>query len=231
MTARDDTMKRILSIRDDQLRFTEHFSWLPRRAHLATGFPATTVSPGEVGAVSDLTGARSRFTAAAFQPSGLEQTQALLAFALRVAPEPASTDTEGNTVGAADYAGVFYRTPVRARIFLTRKTGTEVPIGAPAPILQLGMVQAIHIEGSPIVARDRGATWSNGSLTSVAAGGNSASGPAALDAISSIADFDRTRDLAREARELAELQSRTSLEKARQAYLETITPTTATAPN
>ncbi|MBC7769355.1 MAG: hypothetical protein H7124_11260 [Phycisphaerales bacterium] len=133
-----------------------------------------------------------------------------------------------SSVSPTQFTGVYHRNPVRVRAILSRTEGAcrEIGWGASAPlnlsVFQLGPLQRISIEGSPLFARSRGATFTNGALSSISAGANDATGPAALGALSDVADAQRQAELSEIARDTAELTALTALAKAREAYNETL---------
>lgn len=206
ITVRDDLLKRLLAVRDGPLRFTLTFAWTPRAGETATFPDAET-------AISTNREAAARFT----DPRSALQ---FLQFGISGTPEVVADEGIVAASSPQAYRGVYYRAPVRARVTVRRET-REIAL-QDISVLQFGALRAIPIRGSSFVTRSRGATWRDGALTSVSAGANGASGPALLGLGADLADTDRTIDMARDARELAELQALTALAKAREAYEQTV---------
>lgn len=257
---RNAALLRILDLRDNELRFSVRYRWLPQADALDGVFPAATdvvsaIAPSQF-AIGDNSALR-------------ENLRRLLTFHLQLRPEPqfemtlqrgfafealpascqllnvapgdgagapGSARLAGSQIAATQFAGVYHRVPVRVRPILVREAGVcrEMGWGASAPlvvsILQLGPLQRIPIEGSAFFARSRGATWTNGALSSISAGANDATGPAVFGAAADLGDLQRQIELSEIARDTAELSALTALAKAREAYDETRTPPPPTTP-
>lgn len=210
---RDDLLKSLLALRDGPLRFSVVYSWMPGGGF--QNFP-----------LDNTVWNRNREIVSRFEPDA--DVSALLAFTVDAAPfEP--TPRVDPHLGRDRFSGVYYRTPVRAHVTVARDGHS---IGLPdISVLQFGSLRTLPISGSPFVNRSRGATWQNGSLASVTAGANGATGPAVLGVAGDIADAQRSVELAHIQRETAEYQAMTALANAREAYEETVTVMTPAPPS
>lgn len=249
VTLRDAALKRILDIRDGDLRYTVRYRWTPGSNEFQRSFPEASDALAEV--------TSSQFDLSATDAE--QRLRALMGFSLQLRPEPqrggvASQDLPlpdsecavfsvggntgtgvfltANTAPEERFTGLYYRAPVRVHPIVARTGGSCREIGwitsatATTPlnltVFQYGAVQRVAIEGSSFFARSRGATWTNGVLTTLSAGANDATGPGALGAIGDVADAPHAAALAAAQRETTDLTTMTALQKARQAYEESV---------